>query len=90
MVDSINDDNDQMKIYFGCKALKSILMVAPIELTCQLIDRFGKRLLKRLVVVLSYEHLPDAMTEALHVIVLFTNLMDYEVISQMVVVGLIH
>jgi len=33
IVDSINEDNEQMKIYFGCKALKSILMVATPELT---------------------------------------------------------
>ena len=28
VVESINDDNEQMKIYFGCKALKSILLVS--------------------------------------------------------------
>ena len=33
VVDSINEDNEQMKIYFGCKALKSILLVASTELT---------------------------------------------------------
>ena len=27
VVESINDDSDQLKLYFGCKALKSILMV---------------------------------------------------------------
>ncbi len=37
IVDSINDDNDQLKIYFGCKALKGILQVSPIELTKQII-----------------------------------------------------
>lgn len=40
--------------------------------------------------MLSYEHLPDAMAEVLNIVVLLTNLMDYEVTSEMVVVGLIH
>ena len=65
-------------------------MVSPLELTQQLIDKYSKRLLKRLVVVLGYEHLPDAMYEALHVVVLLTNLMDFEVTSELVVTGLIH
>ena len=55
-----------------------------------MLDRFSKRLLKRLVVVLGYEHLQDAMIEALHVVALLTNLMDYEVTSELVVTGLIH
>ena len=79
-----------MKVQFGCRALKSILLVSPMELTRQLLDRFSKRLLKRLVVVLGYEHLQDAMIEALHVVVLLTNLMDYEVTSELIVTGLIH
>lgn len=29
IIDSINEDDEQMKIYFGCKGLKSILMVSP-------------------------------------------------------------
>lgn len=33
IVESINDDNDQMKIYFGCKALNGILQVTPIQVT---------------------------------------------------------
>ena len=52
--------------------------------------RHSKRLLKRLVIVLGYEHLPDAMVEALHIVVLLTNLMDYDVTSEMVVSGLVH
>ena len=79
-----------MKIYFGCKALKSILLVSSEELTKKLLLKFSKRLLKRLVIVLGYEHLPDAMVEALHIVVLLTNLMDYDVTSEMVVSGLVH
>lgn len=79
-----------MKIYFGCKALKSILLVSPAKLTHQLVKKFKNRLLRRLVLVLGYEHLPDTMTEALHIIVLLTNLMDYDVTSEMVVAGLVH
>lgn len=30
------------------------------------------------------------MTEALHILVLITNLMEYEVTSELIVVGLIH
>ena len=90
IVESINDDNDQMKIYFGCKGMKSILLISPILVTKQLVERYSKRLLKRLVVILSYEHLLDAMTEALHIVVLLTNLMDYEVTSELVCSGLIH
>ena len=40
--------------------------------------------------MLGYEHLPDAMVEALHIVVLLTNLMDYDVTSEMVVSGLVH
>ena len=90
VVESINDDNEQMRIYFGCKALKSILLVSSQELTKKLLQRHSKRLLKRLVIVLGYEHLPDAMVEALHIVVLLTNMMDYDVISEMVVSGLVH
>ena len=90
IIKSINDDSDQLKIYFGCKALKSILKVCNVDLTKAIIDRHSKRLLKRLVIVLSYEHLPDAMFEALHILVLITNLMDFEVTSELVVVGIIH
>ena len=54
-----------------------------------MLDRFADRLLRRLVVVLSYEHLFDAMVEALHIVVLLTNLMDYETTSDMVMAGLI-
>jgi hypothetical protein len=89
IVDSINDDNEQMKIYFGCKALKSILMVAPTELTRKLIILHSSRLIKRLVIVVSYEHLPDAMTEALHILVLLTNLMDYDLTSELVTTGIV-
>lgn len=78
-----------MKIYFGCKGLKSILMVSPPQLTREILNRFAPRLLKRLVVVLSYEHLPDAMVEALYIVVLLTNLMDYETTSEMVMSGLV-
>ena len=66
------------------------MMVSSAELTKQILVRHGKRLLKRLIIVLSYEHLPDAMVEALHILVLITNLMDYEVSSELIVVGLIH
>ena len=52
--------------------------------------KFSKRLLKRLVIILGYEHLPDAMVEALHIVVLLTNLMDYDVTSEMIVSGLVH
>ena len=79
-----------MKIYFGCKALKSILLVSPAKLTHQLVKKFKNRLLRRLVLILGYEHLPDTMTEVLHIIVLLTNLMDYDVTSEMVVAGLVH
>lgn len=79
-----------MKIYFGCKALKSILLVSPAKLINELIEKFGRRLFKRLIVVLEYQHLPDSMTEALHVIVLLTNLMDHNVTSEMVVAGLVR
>ena len=78
-----------MKIYFGCKALKSILMVASAELTREVINRYSNRLIKRLVIVLSYEHLPDAMFEALSIVVLLTNLMDYDVTSEMIVTGIV-
>lgn len=37
MINSINDDSDQLKIYFGCKALKSVLMVSSQELTKQIL-----------------------------------------------------
>ena len=40
--------------------------------------------------MLSYEHLLDAMIEALHILVLITNLMSYEVTSELIIVGLIH
>ena len=33
IINSINDDSDQLKIYFACKGLKSILMVSSKELT---------------------------------------------------------
>lgn len=66
------------------------MMVSSSALTKQILDKHGKRLLKRLIIVLSYEHLPDAMLEALHILVLITNLMDYEVTSELIVVGLIH
>lgn len=88
-MDSINEDKEQMKIYFGCKALKSILMVASAELTREVISRYSNRLIKRLVIVLSYEHLPDAMFEALSIVVLLTNLMDYDVTSEMIVTGIV-
>ena len=43
-----------MKIYFGCKALKSILLVSPSHLTYKLLEKYQLRLLKRLVVILDY------------------------------------
>ena len=46
--------------------------------------------MRRLVLILGYEHLPDTMAEALHIIVLLTNLMDHDVTSEMVVAGLVH
>ena len=79
-----------MKIYFGCKGLKSILLVSPFKLVQQLVKRYSNRLLRRLVLLLGYEHLPDTMAEALHIIALLTNLMDQDVISEMVVAGLVH
>ena len=33
VVDAINNDNDQLKLYFGCKAIKNILMVTSQEIT---------------------------------------------------------
>ena len=78
-----------MKIYFGCKALKSILMVSSVDLTRQILKRHSHRLIQRLVVVLGYEHLPDVLVEALAITVLLTNLMDYEMITEMVTVGLV-
>ena len=42
------------------------------------------------MLLLGYEHLPDTMAEALHIITLLTNLMDQDVISEMVVAGLVH
>lgn len=39
--------------------------------------------------VLSYEHLPDAMVEALYIVVLLTNLMDYEITSDFIMSGLV-
>lgn len=41
------------------------------------------------MILLSYEHLPDAMFEALNVVVLLTNLMDYDVTSEMIVTGIV-
>ena len=79
-----------MKIYFGCKGLKSILLVSPLKIVVQLVKRYSNRLLRRLVLLLGYEHLPDTMAEALHIITLLTNLMDQDVISEMVVAGLVH
>ena len=64
--------------------------MSSVELTRKLVEKYWNRLLKRLVVVLSYEHLPDAMVEALNITVLLTNLMDYELTSEMVIAGLIH
>lgn len=90
IIESINEDHDQMKIYFGCKGLKSILMVSPAKLCHQVVKRYSNRLLRRLVLILGYEHLPDTMAEALHIIVLLTNLTDHDITSEMVVAGLVH
>ena len=65
-------------------------MVSSTSLTKKILEKHSKRLLKRLIILLSYEHLPEAMVEALHVIVLITNIMDYEMSSELIVVGLIH
>ena len=65
-------------------------MVSSTSLTKKILEKHSKRLLKRLIILLSYEHLPEAMVEALHILVLITNIMDYEMSSELIVVGLIH
>ena len=89
VVESINDDSDQLKLYFGCKALKSILMVCTQEITWRILDKHSKRLLKRFVDILSYEHLEDLIIEVLHILVLITNQKEPHLISELVNEGLI-
>ena len=74
VVDAINNDGDQLKLYFGCKAIKNILMVCTQAITYEILDKHGKRLIKRFVDILGYEHMEDSIIEVLHVVVLMTNL----------------
>lgn len=62
IVDSINNDEDQIKLFFGCKALRNILAIASTENKDRVIKRFGSRLAKRLVHILNYEHMEELMT----------------------------
>ena len=89
VVESINDDSDQLKLYFGCKALKSILMVCTQEITWRILDTHRNRLLKRFVDILAYQHMEDLIIEVLHILVLITNLKESHLISELVNEGLI-
>lgn len=65
VVAALNNDEDQMKLFFGCKALANILAVANAATVSRIIDKYGGRISKRLVHILNYEHMEDLMTEAL-------------------------
>ena len=50
---------------------------------------YRKRLLKRFVDILSYEHLEDLIIEVLHILVLITNLKEPQLINELVNEGII-
>ena len=50
---------------------------------------YRKRLLKRFVDILAYEHLEDLIIEVLHILVLITNLKEPQLINELVNEGII-
>ena len=50
---------------------------------------YRKRLLKRFVDILAYEHLEDLIIEVLHILVLITNLKEPQLINELVNEGVI-
>ena len=90
IINAISLGTDHLKVYFGVKALKNILLVATPRVIGQIMERFNsRRLINRLVRILTYEHITDAVMETLHVIALMTNIYDPEVTSFFVSAGLI-
>jgi hypothetical protein len=73
IMDAINNDEDQLRLFFGVKALHNILKVCSKKVTDQLIAKFYKRFGKRLVHVLNYDHMEELMTEVLQCVLLLTQ-----------------
>jgi hypothetical protein len=89
IIESINVDEDQIKLFFGCKALSNILVISTPELRSRIIKRFGSRLVKRLVHILNYEHMEELMTEALKCTLLLVNGQDSFFNRELVFVGIV-
>lgn len=89
IIESINNDEDQIKLFFGCKALSNILTISTPELLTRIIKRFGSRLAKRLVHILNYEHMEELMTEALQCTLLLVKAQNSMFNKELVVVGIV-
>ena len=57
VIENLTKDSDQLKLFFSCKALKNIFLVSDPTTTEKILSRFGKQFLKRLVKILTYDHL---------------------------------
>ena len=84
VIENLTKDSDQLKLFFSCKALKNIFLVSDPSTTEKILSRFGKQFLKRLVKILTYDHLQDCVNEALQLLVLLTNILDLEVTQELV------
>jgi hypothetical protein len=65
LLDAINNDEDQLKLLFGCKVLRNILTISNHSLKEKIIRKYALGITKRLVILLNYEHMEELMTEVL-------------------------
>lgn len=89
IIDSINNDEDQLKLFFGVKALRNILTVCSKLMSDRIIMKYGIRVSKRLVHILNYEHMEELMTEALKCLLLIISANDERINLEFVVVGIV-
>ena len=65
-------------------------MVCNQQVTWQILEKHGKRLFRRFIDILGYEHMEDSIHEVLYVVVLVTNLQDKNLVAELINEGLIQ
>jgi hypothetical protein len=88
-MDSIRQDEDQMKLSFAMKAFANILAIANAENTARIMEKFGHRLSKRLVHIINYEHMQELMSEALRCCLLMVQAADEKFNRDLLHVGIV-